>query len=179
MKKHLNLIVTDEFEEEENGAYLLKDVGGADAVLVVMNPDLNKNLPADRLFSLRENRTIQKEFAREWHMEPEHRVLVEVGQEKHLIDFDTILYVEVKDRKIELHTRDFVIGQIKMSLREFIQHINRPEFKQCHKACAVNTRQINRIEKVQRNLWHMKFEDSEARCPLTKTYYSVIYEALR
>lgn len=74
-------------------------------------------------------------------------------------DADDIIYIEVVNRKIHLHTKDGIEEMSYIPCKKILQDINNKKFIQCNRQCIINIEHIKTIDKVNRYITLDKTDD--------------------
>jgi len=122
----------------------------------------------------------EKEMRRKEHRIAEKVVVVEAGHRNGIVPVNDIYFAETGNREIILYTCDCVYEGIRMRMNEFVDYVNSPGFRRCHKSYAVNVDNIVDIENFTKRLWCLRFhKDIPFQCFMSRTYYDDIMEIIK
>lgn len=122
---------------------------------------------------------IQKERGKLKHPADNRKkmILLELREERILVDIDEILYFETEGRNLRVHTKQKSIPDISMTLEDVIHAANCSTIVRCHKSYAINVKNVRSIKNIDRRLWHAYFNDqSDSFCQISKTYHNNVSE---
>lgn len=80
---------------------------------------------------------------------------------------DDIIYIEVINRKVFLHTKDGIEEMSYIPCGKILQNINNKKFIQCSRQCIINTEHIKTIDKVNR---YITLDETDDIIEIGKTY---------
>ena len=109
------------------------------------------------------------------------KILFLHDQGQTLIKFSEVLYAStVPNRKIKLVTIKDEYIKSNFSLINIMTEINEEAFVQCHKAYAVNTDNIIKIEIFSRKAWTIYFKDAlDVVCPMSRNYRKTVEDNIK
>jgi|GEM_PF-3289654 Response regulator of the LytR/AlgR family len=90
-----------------------------------------------------------------------------------------ILFAEIRGKLCRIFTSDGIYEVSRKSLNDMIGMIDDDCFLRCHRAFALNIRQLKGIEKLDRRLWRAVFESCSEPCLISKSYIDPIMEKYR
>ena len=83
----------------------------------------------------------------------------------------SILFAEVQNRTVTLHTESGDYSIKRTSLDTLCDLIGSDNLVRCHKSFALNPHEVKEIATAERRNWLAVFPNGAA-CPISQTYYS-------
>ena len=86
-----------------------------------------------------------------------------------VIPVDEILYVDSKNRIITIHTaKGSLVKKTKITMKEFLEYIDDPDFYRCHKSYAVNLRKVTMIKPTEHRDSRAVFANGDEDCVISQ-----------
>jgi len=93
-----------------------------------------------------------------------------------LIHVKDILYAEVRNKICSIYTAEEIYEISRKNLTEITESLDNGYFMRCHRAFALNVKQLRGIEKIDRRLWKAVFTVSCGTCLISKSYIETVMD---
>lgn len=95
-----------------------------------------------------------------------------------IITVDDILYAEIRFRNMIIHTETEDYNVKRMSIKDFLEYIDDPDFFRCHESFAVNLRKVVKLEPTGHRDYIALLENGDIGCSVSQRNYCKIKELL-
>lgn len=116
--------------------------------------------------------------AQEEEQEEREHLVIELQGVTYNIFVDEIVFVEVKLRTCIVHMKNDVYTLNRLPLKKLLEMIQSDYIIQTHKSFAVNTKLIDKIEKISRGCWEIYFHNYDEQALLASTYKETLRDKL-
>lgn len=113
------------------------------------------------------------EILKEQNVQRKKAIYIKHNQGEIIIDRSDILYAEVQNKLLTIHSTFGRFELKRITLQEFCELVGSETFMQAHKSFALNTEAITELVCNGRRNWLATFADGSA-CPVSLTYYEKI-----
>ena len=86
-----------------------------------------------------------------------------------VIPVDEILYADSENKTITIHTtKGNLVKKTKMTMKEFLEYIDDPDFYRCHKSYAVNLKKVTMIKPTEHRDSRAVFANGDENCVISQ-----------
>lgn len=97
-------------------------------------------------------------------------IYLEHQQGELIIERKDLLYAEIQNKLLTVHSISGVFELKRSTLQEFCTQVGSDSFVQCHRSFAVNAEAIDKMIRDGRRNWLAVFSEGST-CPISQTYY--------
>ncbi|WP_206459733.1 LytR/AlgR family response regulator transcription factor [Anaerovorax sp. IOR16] len=90
------------------------------------------------------------------------------------LNTDSILFLEVRNKDCYIYTEREIFQCKREGLSNFIERLDVPYIKKCHRCFAVNTKKVRGCTKLDRRLWTLHFNERKDVCYVSATFYEEV-----
>jgi len=108
--------------------------------------------------------------------DPERAVYISHTKGETFIGIKDILFAEIQRKVCSIYTTEGTFEISRKSLSQIIDMIDDDAFLRCHRSFALNIKQIQGIEKVDRRIWKAIFNGSNVICLISQNYIDCILQ---
>lgn len=113
------------------------------------------------------------EILQEQQEHQKNYIFIEHQHGEILLEQKNILYAEVQNKLLTIHSTSGAFEIKRATLGDFCQQAGSECFIQCHKSFVININAVVELQKYDRRNWVGVFENG-ARCPVSQTYYNEV-----